>query len=157
MGTGTSAKGLTGVDWYPSRMEGKTIMFQIWYIQVLRRLASLNEEFQNTLINDRKIGSAEKASGGYIWAIVEGLFGFNFDSDNKAVASIHPNFPDEWKNTDISVIVRGTKPGRNAELKPVGYFFILNSYLFFFQTSNKTVCNTSVVCTELNRIVPFEF
>jgi hypothetical protein len=254
------SEGADWVDWYPSRMEGKTIMFQIWYIRVLRRLASLNEEFNNSLFNGGKIGSAGKAifyrnladkveesvrrlywrkdhfvtnidfggkiadeiwldnqvwaikygiatseqtrdiwsfidadqlkfegipmrwaafdgpihgpnswfgrngagdilaryktgnrergfdliqnisrifnrdndiyeaydmngkivqgtygwgnytehSGGYIWAIVEGIFGFSFDSDNKAAASMNPNFPDEWKNADIKVIIRGT-------------------------------------------------
>lgn len=56
------SEGADWVDWYPTRMEGKTIMFQIWYIQVLRRLAKLNEEFENTVINGRKIGSAEKAN-----------------------------------------------------------------------------------------------
>jgi hypothetical protein len=242
-------------------MEGKTIMFQIWYIQVLRRLASLNEEFKNTFFNGRLIGNAEKAnyyrkladkveqsvrklywkndhfvtnidfggkiadeiwldnqvwavkygvatkeqtlkiwsfidadpmkyegipmrwtafdgpihgpnswfgrngagdilaryktgnsersydliknissifnrdndiyeaydmngkivegtygwgnytehSGGYIWAIVEGIFGFSFESDNNAAASMHPNFPGEWKNAEISITIRGTK------------------------------------------------
>jgi hypothetical protein len=255
------SEGADWVDWYPTRMEGKTIMFQIWYIQVLRRLASLHEEFKKTLINGKNIGIEEKAnfyrklaenlegsvrklywkndhfvtntdfggkiadeiwldnqvwaikygiatneqalkiwsfidsdqrkyegipmrwtafdgpihgpnswfgrngagdilaryktgnsehgleliqnisrifnrdndiyeaydmngkivegtygwgnytehSGGYIWAIVDGIFGFNFDSDDKAAASIHPNFPDDWKNAEISVIIRGTK------------------------------------------------
>ena len=255
------SEGADWVDWYPSRMEGKTIMFQIWYIQVLRRLASLNEEFKNTLFNGRNIGSAEKSmfyrnladkaeesvrrlywrkdhfvtnidfggniadeiwldnqvwairygiatndqtqdiwsfidadplkfegipmrwaafdgpihgpnswfgrngagdilaryktgnrergfeliqnisrifnrdndiyeaydmngkivegtygwgnytehSGGYIWAIVEGIFGFSFDSDNNASATMNPNFPDNWTNAEISVIIRGTK------------------------------------------------
>src|ERR1035437_7705349 len=104
MGTGTSAKGLTGVDWYPSRMEGKTIMFQIWYIQVLRRLARSrifdrdNDIYEAYDMNGKIVqgtdgwGNYTEHSGGYIWAIVEGLFGFNFDSDNKAVASINLNF-----------------------------------------------------------------
>lgn len=54
-------------------------------------------------------GNYTEHSGGYIWAIVEGIFGFNFDSDIKAAASMHPNFPDDWKDADISVIIRGTK------------------------------------------------
>lgn len=255
------SEGADWVDWYPTRMEGKTIMFQIWYIQTLRRLASLHEEFKKTIINGKKIGSEEKAnfyrklaykvegsvrklywskdhfvtnidfggkvadeiwldnqvwairygvatkkqtqmiwsfidsdqkkyegipmrwaafdgpfhgpnswfgrngagdimaryktgksergfnliqnisrifnrdndifeaydmngkiiegtfgwgnytehSGGYIWAVVEGIFGFNFDSDGKVAATMKPNFPDEWGSAEITVFVRGTK------------------------------------------------
>lgn len=255
------SEGADWVDWYPTRMEGKTIMFQLWYLRALQRLASLHEEFKETVINGKKIGSKTKAdlycklakqveqsvrklywirdhfvtnvdyggkiadeiwldnqvwaikfgvatkeqtkkiwsfidadpmkyegvptrwaafdgpvhgpltwfgrngggdimaryktgmcnkglgllhniscvfnrygdiyeaydmqgniikgtsgwgnytehSGGYIWTVVEGVFGFNFDSDEKVAATMKPNFPNEWESADITVFIRGTK------------------------------------------------
>ncbi len=38
-------EGADWVDWYPTRMEGKTCMFHIWYIHALLRIAALHEEF----------------------------------------------------------------------------------------------------------------
>lgn len=38
-------EGTDWVDWYPVRMEGKTLMFHLWYIYALRRMANLHEEF----------------------------------------------------------------------------------------------------------------
>lgn len=48
-------EGADWVDWYPSRMEGKTLMFHQWYVQALKRMAALHEEFAGG------IGSLEKA------------------------------------------------------------------------------------------------
>lgn len=38
-------EGADWVDWYPTRMEGKTLMFHQWYAQALKRMAALHEEF----------------------------------------------------------------------------------------------------------------
>lgn len=37
-------EGADWVDWYPTRMEGKTFTFHLWYIRALRRMAELHEE-----------------------------------------------------------------------------------------------------------------
>jgi hypothetical protein len=38
-------QGADWVDWYPTRMEGKTFNFHQWYIRALRRCAALHDEF----------------------------------------------------------------------------------------------------------------
>ena len=38
-------EGADWVDWYPTRMEGKTFNFHQWYVRALRRAAALHEEF----------------------------------------------------------------------------------------------------------------
>ncbi len=38
-------EGADWVDWYPTRMEGKTFNFHQWYVWSLRRMAALHEEF----------------------------------------------------------------------------------------------------------------
>jgi hypothetical protein len=38
-------QGADWVDWYPTRMEGKTFNFHQWYVRALRHAAALNEEF----------------------------------------------------------------------------------------------------------------
>jgi len=48
-------QGADWVDWYPTRMEGKTLMFHLWYVHALRRLAALHHEFAEGP------GSAERA------------------------------------------------------------------------------------------------
>ncbi|KAB2660670.1 MAG: hypothetical protein DVB31_13610 [Verrucomicrobia bacterium] len=48
-------EGADWVDWYPQRMEGKTLMFHQWYAHALRRMAALHEEFAGG------IGDAGKA------------------------------------------------------------------------------------------------
>ena len=54
-------------------------------------------------------GNFTEHSGGYLWTVVDGVFGFNFDSDSNVSATMKPNFPPEWKNADITVFIRGTK------------------------------------------------
>lgn len=38
-------QGADWVDWYPTRMEGKTFNFHQWYVRALRRCAALHQEF----------------------------------------------------------------------------------------------------------------
>jgi hypothetical protein len=49
-------EGADWVDWYPTRMEGKTLMFHLWYVHALRRLAALHTEFAG------RPGSADRAA-----------------------------------------------------------------------------------------------
>lgn len=44
---------------------------------------------------------------GFIWSVTDGPFGFNFDSDTKAAATITPRFDPSWRGTSANVIVRG--------------------------------------------------
>jgi hypothetical protein len=54
-------EGADWVDWYPTRMEGKTFNFQQWYIRALRRMAALHEEFSNVADGGASFASAERA------------------------------------------------------------------------------------------------
>ncbi len=53
-------EGADWVDWYPTRMEGKTFNFHQWYVRALRRMAALHEEFSNTP-DGQSFASAERA------------------------------------------------------------------------------------------------
>lgn len=46
--------------------------------------------------------------GGFIWTIIEGVFGINFDSTINYTATIAPRFPLSWANANASVYIRGT-------------------------------------------------
>jgi len=45
--------------------------------------------------------------GGLIWAVVEGVFGLDFDSGDGFVATIEPRFPDSWPNASLTTSLRG--------------------------------------------------
>ena len=47
--------------------------------------------------------------GGLIWSVVDGLFGWNFDSKStEYVASIEPRFPSSWsKQSEMITTIRG--------------------------------------------------
>ena len=51
-------QGADWVDWYPTRMEGKTFNFHQWYVRALRHAAALNEEFAK---QNRPFASLERA------------------------------------------------------------------------------------------------
>ncbi|MGD0129802.1 MAG: hypothetical protein ABSF46_31155 [Terriglobia bacterium] len=51
-------QGADWVDWYPTRMEGKTFNFHQWYVRALRHAAALNEEFAK---KNRPFASLERA------------------------------------------------------------------------------------------------
>ena len=53
-------EGADWVDWYPTRMEGKTFNFHQWYVRALRRMAALHDEFSSTP-EGRSFASAERA------------------------------------------------------------------------------------------------
>jgi hypothetical protein len=53
-------EGADWVDWYPTRMEGKTFNFHQWYVRALRRMAALHEEFAGTP-DGQSFASAERA------------------------------------------------------------------------------------------------
>jgi len=51
-------EGADWVDWYPTRMEGKTFNFHQWYVRALRRAAALHAEFGK---ENRPFASLERA------------------------------------------------------------------------------------------------
>lgn len=53
-------EGADWVDWYPTRMEGKTFNFHQWYVRALRRMAALHEEFSNSP-DGKSFASADRA------------------------------------------------------------------------------------------------
>jgi hypothetical protein len=55
-------EGADWVDWYPTRMEGKTFNFHQWYVRALRRIAALHEEFSNNPDPTKNIGNIKKAN-----------------------------------------------------------------------------------------------
>ncbi len=54
-------------------------------------------------------GNYTEHCGGYIWSLVEGPLGLDFDSDRDAVATLNPRFPEEWDRAEARVYVRGTR------------------------------------------------
>jgi hypothetical protein len=54
-------------------------------------------------------GNYTEHCGGYLWALTEGPFGLDFDSDGEAVATFHPHFPSEWTQAQARIYVRGTR------------------------------------------------
>ena len=54
-------------------------------------------------------GNYTEHSGGYLWAVVGGPFGISFDSDAAAVATVSPQFPDNWPSADATVYLRGSR------------------------------------------------
>ncbi len=54
-------------------------------------------------------GNYTEHSGGYIWAVAEGVFGVDFDSDAEAVATIRPHIPATCASADAALYVRGTR------------------------------------------------
>jgi hypothetical protein len=56
-------------------------------------------------------GNYTEHSGGYIWTVIEGPFGINFESDNKALATIKPSFPASWSHASAILYVRGSRLG----------------------------------------------
>jgi hypothetical protein len=54
-------------------------------------------------------GNYTEHSGGYMWAVAEGPFGADFDSDEQAVATFAPQFPAEWTTASAEYYVRGTR------------------------------------------------
>ena len=54
-------------------------------------------------------GNYTEHCGGYIWSLIEGPFGLDFDSDRDAVATLKPRFPEEWDRAEARVYVRGTR------------------------------------------------
>lgn len=54
-------------------------------------------------------GNYTEHSGGYIWAVVGGPFGISFDSDAEAVATVAPQFPEDWPSADLTVYIRGSR------------------------------------------------
>ena len=53
-------EGADWVDWYSTRMEGKTFNFHQWYNRALRRMAALHEEF-SSIPDGQSFASAERA------------------------------------------------------------------------------------------------
>lgn len=56
-------------------------------------------------------GNYTEHSGGYIWAVAEGLFGIDFDSDAEAVATIRPHIPAGRQSASAAFYLRGTRIG----------------------------------------------
>ena len=54
-------------------------------------------------------GNYTEHCGGYMWAVAEGPFGADFDSDEEAVATIQPRFPAGWNSASAEFYVRGTR------------------------------------------------
>jgi hypothetical protein len=54
-------------------------------------------------------GNYTEHCGGYLWAVSEGPFGADFDSDEQAAATVQPRFPAEWTSASAEFYVRGTR------------------------------------------------
>merc|ERR1712196_588997 len=61
---------------------------------------------------------------GFIWSMIDGPFGVNFDSDQEVAATITPQFDNTWDSSSAFVIIRGinvslTYQNGHTELKAV--------------------------------------
>lgn len=54
-------------------------------------------------------GNYTEHCGGYVWALSEGPFGLECDSDEQALATMTPRFPPDWTNASMDFYMRGTK------------------------------------------------
>lgn len=63
-------------------------------------------------------GNYTEHAGGYLWAMVEGPFGIDFESDNEAVANVRPRYPDFWKSAEVELFIRGMKCRIAFQRKP---------------------------------------
>jgi hypothetical protein len=54
-------------------------------------------------------GNYTEHAGGYVWAVIGGPLGVDFDSDEHAVATIAPRLPAEWTSASTELYLRGTK------------------------------------------------
>ena len=45
--------------------------------------------------------------GGFLWSVLDGPFGVDFDSDSQAAATIAPQFDPAWGNASAYVVIRG--------------------------------------------------
>lgn len=73
-------------------------------------------------------GDYTEHCGGYIWAVVEGMFGLNLDSDSakRTVASIYPQLPPEWNTASLRIPLRGMELRLKWE-RPVIELLLLSS------------------------------
>ena len=54
-------------------------------------------------------GNYTEHCGGYIWALVEGPLGLSLESDQEALATLHPRFPQEWSSAQTQLWLRGSR------------------------------------------------
>lgn len=54
-------------------------------------------------------GNYTEHCGGYVWALSEGPFGLECESDEQSLATMAPRFPRDWTGASMDFYLRGTK------------------------------------------------